>query len=261
MNMADAGWVWEGQGLDPGVHPFIFGVGDGAEFFGVRRVHFLFHDTTPLALRRLAHLDEVVPDISKWRFRDSENGGSECYCDGRPETVRAEAEKASQFSLEFPNVTGGYYDDMKGLMTKFGHGAAECARIHDALRSRNPRLRLHTVVYSHELDPPGFWQELLPFMDVVTFWVWGYERLTTLEDDLKRCRDLFGSRPILMGCYLRDYPSVSPMPMESVRHQWRVLAKALAGGLVDGYDILATVLIDGHLEQAEYIRDFIKDHS
>jgi len=46
-----------------------------------------------------------------------------------------------------------------------------------------------------------------------------------------------------------------------VRHQWRVLAKALAGGLVDGYDILATVLIDGHLEQAEYIRDFIKDHS
>ncbi|HNV23176.1 MAG TPA: hypothetical protein PKM22_16090, partial [Candidatus Hydrogenedentes bacterium] len=174
MNMADAGWVWEGQGLDPGVHPSIFGVGDGAEFFGVRRVHFLFHDTTPLALRRLAHLDEVVPDISKWRFRDSENGGSECYCDGRPETVRAEAEKASQFSLEFPNVTGGYYDDMKGLMTKFGHGAAECARIHDALRSRNPRLRLHTVVYSHELDPPGFWQELLPFMDVVTFWVWGY---------------------------------------------------------------------------------------
>ncbi|HQE76971.1 MAG TPA: hypothetical protein PLK00_11130, partial [Candidatus Hydrogenedentes bacterium] len=217
--------------------------------------------TTPLALRRLAHLDEVVPDVSKWRFRDSENGGSECYCDGRPETVRAEAEKVSQFSLEFPNVTGGYYDDMKGLMTKFGHGAAECARIHDALRSRNPRLRLHTVVYSHELDPPGFWQELLPFMDVVTFWVWGYERLTTLEDDLKRCRDLFGSRPILMGCYLRDYPSVSPMPMESVRHQWRVLAKALAGGLVDGYDILATVLIDGHLEQAEYIRDFIKDHS
>jgi len=261
MNMADAGWVWEGQGLDPGVHPSIFGVGDGAEFFGVRRVHFLLSRHHAPALRRLAHLDEVVPDISKWRFRDSENGGSECYCDGRPETVRAEAEKVSQFSLEFPNVTGGYYDDMKGLMTKFGHGAAECARIHDALRSRNPRLRLHTVVYSHELDPPGFWQELLPFMDVVTFWVWGYERLTTLEDDLKRCRDLFGSRPILMGCYLRDYPSVSPMPMESVRHQWRVLAKALAGGLVDGYDILATVLIDGHLEQAEYIRDFIKDHS
>jgi len=64
-----------------------------------------------------------------------------------------------------------------------------------------------------------------------------------------------------MGCYLRDYPTASPMPMESVRHQWRVLADALAGGLVDGYDILATVLIEGQLEQAEWIRDFIKDHS
>ena len=71
MKMADVGWVWEGQGLDPGVHPSIFGIGDGAEFFGVRKVHFLFHDTTALALGRLAHLEEVVPDISKWRFRDT----------------------------------------------------------------------------------------------------------------------------------------------------------------------------------------------
>ena len=146
-------------------------------------------------------------------------------------------------------------------MTKYGHGAEECARVHDALRSENPNLKLHAVVYSHELEPPGFWQPLMPYMDVVTFWVWGYERLMTLEEDLKRCRGLFGDRPILMGCYLRDYPTAAPMPMESVRHQWEALAKALADGLVDGYDILATVLIEGQLEQAEWIRDFIKDHS
>jgi hypothetical protein len=46
-----------------------------------------------------------------------------------------------------------------------------------------------------------------------------------------------------------------------VRHQWRLLINALSDGLVDGYDILATVLIDGQLEQAEWVRDFIRDHS
>ena len=49
--------------------------------------------------------------------------------------------------------------------------------------------------------------------------------------------------------------------MDAIRRQWDILVKGLSGGLLAGYDVLGTVLIDGQLEQAEWIRDFIRDHS
>jgi hypothetical protein len=259
--MADVGWVWEGQGLDPGVHPSIFGVGDGATFFGLRKVHFMFHPTNELALDKLNDKEEVVCDISKWRFKDTESGGSASYADGALDSVLSEAERLSAFSLQFPNVRGGFYDDMKGLMQRTGQGPEACGRIRAALKSHNPDMRLECVVYAHELSSPEFWRPIVSLIDVVSFWVWGYENLTTLEKDIDACRALFPDKPILMGCYMRDYPSASPMPMDSVRYQWGIVAKSLADGRLAGFDILATVLIDGHLEQATWIRDFIKDHS
>ena len=263
MRMNDVGWVWEGQGLDPGVYPSIFGVGEGADFFGLRKVHFLFHPTTRLALDKLRRFDEVVCDISKWKFRDcgANNGGSECYGDSRPEVILAEAEYLSRLSLEYPNVSGGYFDDMKGLMDKHGHGIEDCAALKAALTKHNPALRLECVVYAHELEDAAFWKPLAGFMDAISLWVWGYERLGNLDNAIARCRELFPDKPVVMGCYLRDYPTQSPMPMDAVRRQWNAVAKALGDGRLDGFDILGTVLIDGQLEQAMWVRDFIRDHS
>src|SRR4030065_280954 len=39
----DLGWVWEGQGIDPKVPPSIYGLGQGARYFGLSRVNYLFH--------------------------------------------------------------------------------------------------------------------------------------------------------------------------------------------------------------------------
>lgn len=263
MKLCDVGWCWEGQGLDPGVQPSIFGVGEGAVFFGLRKAHFLFHPTNDLALTKLSHLEEVRCDISKWLSRDcGERGrGSESYGDSALETVCAEAEKIGRFSLTYPNVTGAYYDDMKGLMTREGHGPDACAKVREALAKHNPALKLECVVYAHELDDADFWHALEPFIDVVSFWVWGHERLAKLDDSLARCREVFPEKPVNMGCYLRDYPSQAPVPMKAVKHQWGVLVDALADGRVQGFDILGAVTIDGQVEQATWIRDFIRDHS
>jgi hypothetical protein len=261
--MADAGWIWEGQGLDPGVFPSIFGVGEGADFFGLRKVHFMFHPTTDLALRKLSRFDEVVCDISKWRFRNCGEGhrGSECYCDSSLEDICAEAEKVSRLSCAYSNVTGGFFDDMKGLMQRRGHGLDQGIAIKAALRKHNPALNLESVVYRHELASRDFWQSLMPLIDVISFWVWEHQELFQLEDHLAGCCDLFPDKPIILGCYLRDYPSQGPVPMPAVRHQWRVVAQALEDGRIRGFDILGAVTIDGQIEQAMWIRDFIRDHS
>jgi len=259
VRMADVGWVWEGHGLDPGVHPSIFGVGEGADFFGLRRVHYMFHPNDELAMDKLNGLDEVVCDIAKWRFKDTEGGGSRSYGDASFETVRAEAANVSRLSQRYPNVTGAIHDDMKGLVEREGITADAYADVHAALKADTPDLKLWSVVYTHELDS-DVWSGFLPFIDVVNLWVWNAKDLHTLDDGIERCRSVFGPRPIYVGCYLRDYPTAAPVPMDRVRHQWERIAAHLAAGTIAGYAILGAVLIDGQQEQARWIRDFIASH-
>jgi len=260
VSMRDVGWVWEGQGLDPGVHPSIFGVGEGAKWFGVRRVHHMFHPNDELAMDKLRGLDEVVCDISKWKFKHAEKGvGSICYCDGALETVRSEATKVSRLSRKYPNITGAIHDDMKGLVEREKISAERYGEIHTALKHDNPKLKLWAVVYTHELDSAA-WAGFLPYIDVVNLWVWNAKDLSKLDGDLERCREFFAPRPIVIGCYLRDYPTASPVPMDRLKYQWERVAAYLDEGRIVGYAILAAVLIDGHQEQARWVRDFIAAH-
>ena len=127
MSMKDVGWVWEGQGLDPGVPPSIFGVGEGCGFFGLSRAIYIFHPNGDLAMRKLSHLDEVACDISKWTFVEGSNPFSIRHqIDARPERVKAEAALVSQLSLKYPNITGAFHDDMLGLVRREGYTTAIC---------------------------------------------------------------------------------------------------------------------------------------
>lgn len=256
MRMRDVGWIWEGQGLDPGVDPSIFGVGEGAEYFGLRRACYMFHPNTPLAMQKLSHLDEIVCDISKWKYRRTDDGGAAHWVDASPASVRAEAENVSRLSVEFLNISGALHDDMRGLVKREGYSPDDYAPIHAALLSANPKLKLWAVVYTHELKPEE-WAGYTPFMDVINLWVWEAKNLPHLDGYVEECRGLFPQKPIILGCYLRDYPTVAPVPMELLTFQWERLACYLEEGQVQGYSILGTVLIDGQQEQARWVRDFI----
>lgn len=258
--LADVGWVWEGQGLDTGVHPSVYGAGDGATFFGLRRALFMFHPNTDFAMQKLSHLDEVVCDVSKWGFRDSPKGGSECFVDARIETVCTESERVSRLSRHFPNITGGLFDDMKGLLNREGMSGDVSAAIGFSLRMYNAALKLWAVVYSHELED-SFWQHCAQHVEVAHLWVWNQNDLPNLDGYIDRTRELFPGRPVILGCYLRDYPTKSPMPLETMQKQWATMVKALADDRIQGYAILGTVLIDGQQRQAAWARDFIRDHS
>jgi hypothetical protein len=254
--LREVGWVWEGQGMDPGVPPSIFGVGDGAAFFGLRRAIYIFHPNNALGLRKLAHLDEVVCDISKWKFQEAAPGSWRNYIDARPEVVRAEAENLSRLSLDYPNVTGGFHDDMLGLLRREGYTPQRYADIYAALKSVNRQLKLWAVVYSHELKREN-WEGFLPYIDVVTLWIWRAVDIPNMDESIRLCRQLFPRKPLYMGCYLRDYSEAAPVPMHLLKQQWEGVRRNLDIGNIDGFSILGTVLIDGQQEQAEWVRDFI----
>jgi len=253
----DLGWVWEGQGIDPQVPPSIYGLGQGARYFGLSRVHYLFHPNDEHALRLLAGYDEVVCDISKWGWEWNADGRPACKVRGDPATVRAEGENVARLAQQFANVTGAYCDDLLGLMKQFKYGPKEFAAIRAAIRERHPALKLWTVVYTHELNQVDFWTQMRPHMDVVTLWVWNSDQLGDMPRYVEECRRLFPDTPIVMGVYLRDYPKVAPVPVSRVKAQMEGIADLIGQGKLAGYTILGAVLIDGHRAQADAVRDFI----
>jgi len=258
--MKDVGWVWEGQGLDPGVPPSIYGVGEGCAYFGLSRAVHIFHPNSDLAMHKLSHLDEVICDISKWEFAELRDPFAvRNVVDARPERVRSEAANVSSLSLQYPNISGAFHDDMLGLARREGLTGEQYGAIYEALRSANPTLKLWAVVYTHELQPEN-WRPFLPFIDVVSLWIWRATDIPEMDDSITLAKRVLPGKPINMGCYLRDYPTAAPVPMELLRQQWEGVWRNLEQGRIGGYSILGTVLIDGQQEQAEWVRDFIAAH-
>ena len=257
----DVGWVWEGQGIDPQVPPSIYGLGQGARYFGLSRANFLFHPNDAHALRLLADYDEVTCDISKWGWEWNADGRPVCKATSSPAILQQEGEIVARLAQQFRNVTGVYCDDLLGLMRQFKFGPHEFSRARSAIRDANSKLKLWSVVYTHELAERDFWTEMQPHMDVITLWIWNSDDIAQMPEYVEQCRRLFPDKPIMMGVYLRDYTKAAPVPVDTVRRQMEGIADLVGKDRLAGYSILAAVLIDGHRPQADAVRDFIAAQS
>jgi hypothetical protein len=257
----DVGWVWEGQGIDPKVPPSIYGLGQGARYFGLSRANYLFHPNDVHALRLLQDYDEVTCDITKWDWEWNADGRPKCKAQSDPATMQSEGEKVARLAAQFRNVTGVYCDDLLGLMKNFKYGPQEFGNVRSAIRRASPKLKLWSVVYTHELEQADFWTKMRPHIDVITLWIWKSENIGHMPEDVDRCRRLFPEKPIVMGVYLRDYTKVAPIPVDVVKRQMEGVADLVRKGKLAGYSILAAVLIDGHRPQADAVRAFIAAQS
>ncbi len=262
----EAGWVWEGHGFDPGVEPSIYGVGEGAAYFGLDRANFMFHRNNHVNLAKLGHLGEVVAEISKWKWvevapeANRHGWGFANWRDSHPETVRDEAANLSQVSLDHPNVTGAIIDDASGIFGYEAYHADRPREILGALHSANPALKLWVVVYTHELELEH-WQRFRPYLDVVNLWVWEAQHLPQLEEAVAQCAAVFPGKDIVVGSYLRDYPTMAAVPLDLMQGQYETMLRLWEQGRIVGYNILGACLIDMHPPQAEFIREFIARHA
>ena len=120
VKLADVGWSWEGQGIVGGVGYggaglSIFGVGEGAEFFGLRKVFCMFQTANEAVLDKLKNFEEVICEVSPDRHRRC--GNDDCvqlHYDPRPTRFLEEARNVGEMSLRYPNIKGAYIDDTLG---------------------------------------------------------------------------------------------------------------------------------------------------
>src|SRR2546422_2449243 len=120
----------------------------------------------------------------------------------------------------------------------------------------NPELKLCALVYIKQLYDQG-WAGFKPHMDVISLWVQDSKDLTNLDRHVDKCREIFPDKPLVLGCYLWDFPMNGPIPSDLVKLQWGRVLKFIEARKIDGYAILGTYLIDSVQEQARWVRDFI----
>lgn len=128
-----------------------------------------------------------------------------------------------------------------------------------ALRQRlvlgDRRLDLAVTLYTHQLSP-----RILPhleFCDVVSLWTWRAQDLHHLEANVARFRALAPAQRVLLGCYLWDFGTGTPMPLDLMKRQAELGLQWLRAGQVEGLVFLATNVCDLGLETVAWTRDWI----
>ena len=96
---------------------------------------------------------------------------------------------------------------------------------------------------------------------MVNLWVWEAVNLPQLAEQVERCAAVFPGKEIVVGSYLRDYPTRAGVPLDLLQGQYETMQRLLEQGRITGYNILGGCLIDMHPPQAEFIREFIARHS
>ena len=240
-------WVWGGPTAQWGGSMDDDSLLQGGQYFGARNVLYVYGPHSDTMLSLLNPFDRVVCQI-----------GSNCRNPEAvpPDTV-AEAEQLSALSLRFPNVVGAVVDDFDTGAEKFP--ATKMAALHTALRSRNPSLKLHVVTYT-ERRHDGY-EDLLPYIDVVTMWVWKQCDIAVLDASLKAIRGEFPGKAVYMGVFLHDYGETdAAQPVERLNYQFDRGRAYLAEGLLDGIIILGDREIRKHPVQAAFVRDYLARH-
>jgi hypothetical protein len=215
----------------------------------------MFHKNNELAMEKLQGFESVICEISKWKVRRCDNGVAH-YLDGDIGTKQYEASAVSRLSRSFPNIQGAIDDDLLGIIKREKIRPDDYAAVYEALKGENPNLKHWTVVYTHELKKDE-WRGFEAFTDVINLWEWNAKRLPQLPEHVERCQEIFPNKPIIIGCYLRDFPTRGGVPMEMLKVQWDHVLDLTIKGTIAGYSILGGFLIDMHQEQAKWIRDFI----
>ena len=177
-----------------------------------------------------------------------------------------EVGRARDLATRRPNFTGVVMDDffLNGLPAEHAAEGERDLAVHnaEALRSIRERLTVNgrtldlwVVLYDHQLGMPL--ERHLAQCDVVTFWTWRAENLVHLEENLARAETMAAGKRLVLGCYMWDYGTGHPMPLDAMRHQVELGERWLREGRIEGMIFLASCICDLELEAVEWTRRWI----
>jgi hypothetical protein len=129
--------------------------------------------------------------------------------------------------------------------------------VRQRLQIGDRRLDLGVTLYTHQLSPRILAH--LDLCDVVSLWTWKAQDLQQLESSFAKLRELAPQKRVLLGCYMWDFGTNHPLPLELMKKQTALGLKWLRAGQVEGLIFLATNICDLKLEAVEWTRQWIAE--
>jgi hypothetical protein len=175
------------------------------------------------------------------------------------ETQSEERRTVLELAKKNPNFTGVQMDDFFFNEPKHGKIAAlsmgELHALREQLKSDSRKLDLWVTLYTYQLDQ--LIAEYLQLCNNVTLWTWKAEDLDKLEANFEKARKLAPDSRIALGCYMWDYGTHKPMPVDAMRRQTEQGLRWLRDGRISGIIFLASCICDLNLDAVEWTRQWI----
>ena len=173
-------------------------------------------------------------------------------------TSSEEIKHAFQLAARNPNVTGVFMDDFfKGD----GEGALtveELWNVRNQLTLPKRKLDLMVTLYDGALDTPAI-VKYLELCDKIALWTWVANNLEDLERNFEKCEKISPGSDKLLGCYMWDYGTHKPMPVDLMEMQCNTGLRWLREGRIDGMIFLASCICDLDLDAVEWTRSWIAE--
>jgi len=248
---SDKVWIW---GIGPTWYARHFGspgeqstTQDLADFFGCNNVMYFDYVYPREDLNTLNQFKRVVISITD-----------------EPSNMMSKTSEVVNFSQGHENVVGAIIDDLTTIyLHKNGDhkiSPEQVGEMKKLLISKNPSLKLYAVFYTMNFDID--FTAYLPYIDIVSLWVWNARNLKNLDKYLRKASKIFGDKPILLGLYWFDFPKYKAlMPLKLLKFEFKKAAKYLHEQQIDGIQILGRYLKeDLESPQAKWIQDYLKEN-
>jgi len=157
----------------------------------------------------------------------------------------------------FPNIVGFVMDDYFHSDGSGSLSVEQLKGLRNQLVIGGKRHDLYVVLYQHQLDLPVSTQ--LEFCDKITFWTWKAKDLDKLEPSFERLEELAPKQGKLLGCYLWDFGTKKPMPLELMKKQCELGRRWLKESRIEGMIFLGSNVCDLSLETVEWTRQWIAE--
>jgi hypothetical protein len=176
-------------------------------------------------------------------------------------TQAAERNAVLELARKNPNFVGVQMDDFFFTKPKNGKIAAltidELRALREELTIGSRKLDVWVTLYTYQLDQPL--AQYLQLCDNVTLWTWKAEDLDQLETNFEKTRKLAPDSRITLGCYMWDYGTHKPMPVDAMRRQVERGLNWLEAGRIQGIIFLASCICDLNLEAVEWTRRWVQN--
>ena len=168
-----------------------------------------------------------------------------------------ERQHVLDLASRFPNIIGFIMDDYFHLDGSGSLPVEELKELRDHLVIGGKKRDLFVVLYQHQLALPVGTH--LEFCDKITFWTWEARDLEKLESSFDHLEKLAPKHGKLLGCYLWDFGTRKPMPLELMKKQCEIGRRWLEERRIEGMIFLASNVCDLELDSVEWTRKWIAE--